>query len=107
MEMENLEIVCTVTQEEDAYILRGFLENEGIPCQLENVSFHAAPAPAGGLTKVRLWILKEDIEKARALIADHEKYETCSNCGHVAGENDKVCDFCGESFGDTLGENKS
>lgn len=96
--MADLEVVCTVIQEENAYILRGFLENEGIPCQLENLTFHATPAPAGGLTKVRLWVKKEDVVSARAKIAEHEQFNNCSACGHVAEADDKVCDFCGEAF---------
>ncbi|MFQ5450286.1 MAG: putative signal transducing protein [Nitrospinaceae bacterium] len=94
----DLEVVCTIIQEENAYILRGFLENEGIPCQLENVSFHAGPAPAGELTKVRLWVKKEDVNQARQRIEEHEKFTTCSSCGHVVLSQDTVCDFCGESL---------
>ncbi len=95
-EIEELAVVVTMTQEPDAYILRGFLENEGIPCVLENVSFHASPAPAGELTKVRLWAKKTDVAKARALIQEHEDYPTCSSCHHVVLAQDTTCDFCGE-----------
>ncbi len=95
-EIEELDVVVTVTQEPDAYILQGFLENEGIPCVLENVSFHASPAPAGELTKVRLWAKKTDVQKARALIREHERFPTCSSCHHVVLAQDTVCDFCGE-----------
>ena len=98
MEIEDLEIACTVLQEENAYILRGFLENEGIPCQLENVAFHAEPIPVAGLTKVRLWTKKSDAEKARQLIAAHEQFASCSSCGHVVLATDNACDFCGETL---------
>lgn len=94
----DLEVAVTVTQEENAYIIRGFLESEGIPCQLENVSFHATPAPVGELTKVRLWAKKEDVEFVRRLIEDHESFATCSDCGHVALAGDTKCDFCDEEF---------
>ncbi len=95
---ETLGVAVTVVQEENAYIIRGFLESEGIPCQLENVSFHAGPAPVGELTKVRLWTKKEDIEFVRHLIKDHETFATCSACGHVASAEDTACDFCGGEF---------
>ena len=98
MEIEDLEIACTVYQEENAYILRGFLENEGVPCQLENLTFHAEPIPAGGLTKVRLWTKKSDVEKARQLIQKAEQFDSCSSCGHVIFAEDATCDFCGESL---------
>ena len=94
----DMEVLCTLLQEENAYILRGFLESEGIPCQMENLSFHASPAPVGELTKVRLWTQKEDLEQARGLIEEHERFNQCSSCGHVALAKDDVCDFCGEEF---------
>lgn len=97
-EMEDLSVVCTIIQEDKAHIVRGFLESEGIPCQLENVSFHAGPAPAGELTKVRLWSKTSDVERARRLIQEHEQFTTCSSCGHVALGEDEKCDFCGERF---------
>jgi hypothetical protein len=53
-EAPDLVILCTVLNEAKAYIMRGFLESEGIPCQLENISFHAEPAPVADLMKVRL-----------------------------------------------------
>lgn len=95
-EIEELEAVCDVVQEENAYIIQGFLVNEGIPCQIENATFHAAPTEA--LTKVRLWTKKADAEKAKALIEEHEHFNVCSSCGHVALAKDTVCDFCGEEF---------
>ena len=44
-EFPELAVICTILNEATAYIIRGFLENENIPCQLENISFHAGPAP--------------------------------------------------------------
>ena len=97
-EIEDLAVAVTVHQEETAYILRGFLENEGIPCQLENLAFHAEPIPVGGLTKVRLWTKKSDAARAQELIAAHEQFSACSSCGHVILAQDTVCDFCGEAL---------
>lgn len=98
MEIEDIEIACTIMQEENAYIIRGFLENEGIPCQLENLTFHAEPIPVAGLTKVRIWTKKSDAERARKLIEEREQFADCSNCGHVVMAEDTTCDFCGESL---------
>ena len=66
----DLVILCTVFNKPKVHIMRGFLESEGIPCQLENISFHAEPAPVADLMKVRLWTLKEDAEQARILLED-------------------------------------
>lgn len=94
----DLEVVCTFLDEETAYIVHGSLESEGVPCQLENLSFHAVPSPGAGLTRVRLWVRKDDVELAREIIASHEQLNHCSACGHVASGGDQVCDFCGEGF---------
>ncbi|MBT3415409.1 MAG: DUF2007 domain-containing protein [Nitrospina sp.] len=69
-EAPDLVVLCTVLNEAKAYIMRGFLESEGIPCQLENISFHAEPAPVADLMKVRLWTLREDAERARRLLEE-------------------------------------
>jgi hypothetical protein len=98
MEIEDLEIACTIMQEENAYIIRGFLENSGVPCQLENLAFHAEPIPVAGLTKVRIWTKKSDVERARKLIEECEQTATCSACGHCVMAEDTVCDFCGETL---------
>jgi len=71
-EAPDLVVLCTVLNEAKAYIMQGFLESEGIPCQLENISFHAEPAPVADLTKVRLWTLREDAEQARRLLEERD-----------------------------------
>jgi hypothetical protein len=93
-----LAVICTILNEANAYVIRGFLENENIPCQLENISFHAGPAPVADLMKVRLWARKEDVEQARKLLEERQGIQVCSACGtEVALEND-VCSHCGEKF---------
>ena len=44
-EFPELAVICTILNEATAYIIRGFLENKNISSQLENISFHAVPAP--------------------------------------------------------------
>ena len=43
-EFPELAVICTFLYEATAYIIKGFIENENIPWQLENISFHAGPA---------------------------------------------------------------
>ncbi len=96
----DLVVLCTVLNEAKAYIMRGFLESEGIPCQLENISFHAEPAPVADLTQVRLWTLREDMERASKLLEECETIQTCFACEVEVEEQDKVCPYCGESLED-------
>ena len=92
----DLVILCTVLNEAKSHIMRGFLESEGIPCQLENISFHAEPAPVADLMKVRLWTLKADAERARQLLEERESIQICSVCETEVAEQDEVCMHCGE-----------
>ena len=98
MEAPDLVILCTVLNEAKAHIMQGFLESEGIPCQLENVSFHAEPAPVADLMKVRLWTLREDADEARCLLQKRESIQVCSSCATEVDEKDKVCPHCGEQL---------
>ena len=92
----DLVILCTVLNEAKAHIMRGFLESEGIPCQLENISFHAEPAPVADLMKVRLWTLKEDADEARRLLQERESVQVCSSCAKEVYAQDEICPHCGE-----------
>jgi hypothetical protein len=74
----------------------GFLEIEGIPCKLENVSFHAEPSPVVDLMKVLLWTLKEDAEQARRLLQERESVQVCSGCAKEVDAQDMICPHCGE-----------
>ena len=95
-----LVVLCAVLDESKAHIMRGFLESEGIPCQLENISFHAEPAPVAGLMKVRLWVLREDFEQGHRLLKERENVQVCSACSIEVGEQDEICPNCGENFDD-------
>ncbi len=97
----DLVVLCTVLDEAKAYIMRGFLESEGIPCQLENISFHAEPAPVADLMKVRLWTLREDAAQARELLEECENVRLCSACGEEVAARDEVCLHCGERLAES------
>ena len=38
-EFPELAVICTILNEATAYIIRGFLDNENIPCQLKTYPF--------------------------------------------------------------------
>ncbi len=97
-EFPELVVICTILNEATAYIIKGFLENENIPCQLENISFHAGPAPVADLMKVRLWGKKEDVARARKLLEERQGIQVCSACESEATLEDEVCSHCGEKF---------
>ena len=97
-EFPELAIVCIILSESNAHIVKGFLENENIPCQLENVSFHAGPAPVADLMKVRLWSKKQDVTRARKLLAEVENIQVCSSCETEVNFQDEGCSHCNEKL---------
>ena len=97
-EVPELAVICTILNEATAYIIRGFLENENIPCQLGNISFHAGPAPVADLMKVRLWAKKEDVERARKLLEERQGVQVCSACETETTLEDEACSHCGEKL---------
>lgn len=78
--MDNWEIVETVGTEEEASLVAGFLEAEGIASQIESLLFHQEPATFGSLGEVRILVHANDLDRARQLIAEREDSE--------AGEGD-------------------
>ena len=61
---------------DEANLLRGFLEAEGIDAQLENVQSDPLPANFGMLGDIRIYVPAEDEERAQELMRKREdEYE--------------------------------
>ncbi len=67
-----VEIASTGTEEE-ARLLQGFLEAEGVPAQIENVKFTQEPINFGAMGDIRVYVAAEDEERALQLIRQREK----------------------------------
>ncbi len=91
--MENWEIVETVGTEEDASLVAGFLEAQGIASQIESLLFHQEPATFGKLGEVRILVHADDVARARALIEERES-------GAVSPPDD-AADVAGDTAGDS------
>jgi hypothetical protein len=72
MGKDNWEIAETVGTEEEAALVAGFLEAEGIASQVESLLFHQEPATFGKLSEVRILVHAEDVDRARQLIEARE-----------------------------------
>src|SRR5438067_846550 len=62
-----VEIASTGTDDE-AKILQGFLEAEGIPTQIENVKFSMEPVNFGAMGDIRVYVSSEDEQRAMDLL---------------------------------------
>ena len=67
-----VEITSTGTEDE-ANLIRGFLEAEGIPAQIENVKFSMEPINFGKMGDIRLYVSAEDEGHALELLRQRER----------------------------------
>jgi hypothetical protein len=65
--------LAVVTDPHEAELMRGYLESEGIACNLESLVFNAEPFTFGPLSKVRIHVLESDEARARELLAALEQ----------------------------------
>lgn len=65
--------IASTGVEDEANLLRGFLEAEGIPAQIENVKFTMEPVNFGTMGDIRVYVDAEDEERAVALLRDRNR----------------------------------
>ena len=66
-----IEIASTGTADE-ATLLAGFLEAEGITAQIENVKFQMEPINFGAMGDIRVYVPSEDEARAQQLLRERE-----------------------------------
>ena len=65
--------VASVGDDEEAQVIAGLLESEGIPAEIEGVTSSPFPENLGALGDTRVMVPPDRAEEARALIAEREK----------------------------------
>jgi hypothetical protein len=66
-----VEIASTGTEDE-AMLVRGFLETAGIPAQIEDVKFKMEPINFGTMGDIRVYVPSEDEQRAQELLRSRE-----------------------------------
>jgi hypothetical protein len=64
--------IQVVEDEEQAGLIEGFLESEGIPCELDRKYSHEFPAHLGRLGEIEVRVPASRAEAARRLLAARE-----------------------------------
>ena len=64
--------IASVGSEEEARLLAGFLEAEGIPAQVESLRFSMEPVNLGQMSEIRVYVGAEDEHRAMELLASRE-----------------------------------
>lgn len=68
--------IFSTGSDDEASLLQGFLENEGIPARIENVKFHMEPINFGTMGDIRIYVSSEDEQRAMGLLRKrNEEYE--------------------------------
>jgi hypothetical protein len=80
-----VEIASTGTEDE-AKLLQGFLDAEGIPAQIEDVKFHMEPINFGTMGEIRIYVPRQHEERTSQLLREREReYEE-----HVDDDDDTL-----------------
>ena len=68
--------ITSVATHDEARLLQGFLDAEGIPAQIEDVKFEEIPVNFGAMGDIRIYVGAEDEARALALLkAREQEYE--------------------------------
>ena len=65
--------IATAATVDEARILQGFLEAEGISCQLESLRFNEAPVNVGTMAEIRVYVSAEDQQDALKLLDERQR----------------------------------
>jgi hypothetical protein len=65
--------IASVGTEDEARILEGYLEAEGIPAQVESLKFSMEPVNLGTMSEIRIYVSAENEERAMRLVEDRRK----------------------------------
>ncbi len=95
--------ITSVGTQEDAELLAGFLETEGIPAQIENVKSDELPINFGMMGEIRVYVRGEDEVRAQELLRKREAaYDRLDDDGEtlVTDEGPAVVDETSQAVTD-------
>jgi hypothetical protein len=88
-----VEIASTGTEDE-ANLMRGFLEAEGIPAQIENVKFNVEPVNFGMMGDIRIYVGAQDEQRAMELLKEREaEYDKLDDDGETVVTDEGVAEI--------------
>jgi hypothetical protein len=64
--------IASMGGEDEAMLLRGFLEAEGIPANIENVKFQMEPINFGTMGDIRVYVPSEHEQRAQELLRSRD-----------------------------------
>jgi len=86
--------IASVGTADEANLMRGFLDAEGIPAQIENVKFNVEPVNFGAMGDIRIYVGAEDERRALDLLKQREtEYDKLDDDGDTLVTDDGVADI--------------
>ena len=70
---DDWEVLEVLSSEEEAEVICGFLQSQGVPCQVESVHSHGFAFSVGALSNVRVDVPAGRVDEARRLLAERER----------------------------------
>ena len=65
--------IASSGNEDEANLIKGFLDAEGIPAQIENVKFSMEPTTFGKMGDIRVYVGAEDRDRAMELLRSRDR----------------------------------
>lgn len=65
--------IASTGSEDEARLVQGFLDAEGIPAQVENVKFSMEPVTFGMMGEIRVYVSSEDEQRAQELLRSRDR----------------------------------
>jgi hypothetical protein len=65
--------IASASTDDEARIIQGFFEAEGIPCRIESLKFGMEPVNLGTMGEIRIYVSSESEQQANELLQRREK----------------------------------
>ncbi|HXI14312.1 MAG TPA: hypothetical protein VNM92_16970 [Thermoanaerobaculia bacterium] len=65
--------IATTSTDDEARLLQGFLEAQGIACQIESLKFTMEPVNLGSMGEIRVYVAAESEAEAVQMLSDRQK----------------------------------
>lgn len=86
--------IAGVGTEDEANLIRGFLDAEGIRAEIENVKFNVEPVNFGSMGDIRIYVAAEDEQRAVQLLKQREaEYDKLDDDGDTIVTDEGVAEI--------------
>lgn len=86
--------IASIGTEDEARLLQGFLQAEGLTAQIEDVKFHMEPINFGAMGEIRIYVPQDEEERAQQLLRERQReYEQLDDDEETLVTDDGVADI--------------